>query len=111
MKKIHILVAMLLFATILLPAVGWAQSKEDGIRLHNEAYALQEKAQSHADLKQAEQKYLQAIAIYQRVGERGNLGLAYNSIGLIYAAWGQYDKAVEYYCFASVGIGQFPMIG
>jgi tetratricopeptide (TPR) repeat protein len=74
-----------------------AQSKEDAIPLLREAYALQENPQSHADLKRAEEKFLQAIAIYQRVGERENLGIVYNSVGLIYDDWGQYDKAVGYY--------------
>ncbi|MFH1117476.1 MAG: CHAT domain-containing tetratricopeptide repeat protein [Pseudomonadota bacterium] len=97
MKKIVAVVAVLFVTSLLLPAVGSAQSKEDAIRLHKEASALKEKAQSHADLKKAEERFLQAIAVYQRVGEQANLGRAYNSVGLIYEAWVQYGKAVEYF--------------
>jgi tetratricopeptide (TPR) repeat protein len=92
-----ILAVVLVLGGLLCPAAVFAQSQQDAIRLHREAYQLQENAQSHADMKQAEEKFLRAIAIYQRVGERENLGLAYNSVSIIYENWGQYDKAVEYY--------------
>ena len=97
MKTISSVVAVLFVGLVIFPHVVLAQTKEDAIRLDKEAYALQKKAQSNTDLKQAEQKYLQAIAIFERLGNRENAGLAYNNVGLIYASWGQYDKAVDHY--------------
>ncbi len=97
MRRIFAVIAVLCMPIVFLPAVGSAQSRADAIRLHKEADALKQKARSYSDLKQAEQKYLQAIAIYQRVGERKNLGIACQSVGIIYSDWGQYAKAVEFY--------------
>ena len=74
-----------------------AQSQQDAIRLHKEAYALQEKARSNEDLKKAAEKFEEALTIYRKVGDSKNAALAYNSVGIIYASWGQYPKAVEYY--------------
>ncbi len=95
-KRIVIVPAIIAALCILVSSPLLAQSRQDAIRLHKEAYALQQKGRSNADLKQAEQKFLQAIAIYQRVGERKNLGLAYGNVGIIYQQWGQYSKAVEF---------------
>ncbi len=74
-----------------------AQSKNDGIRVFEEAMALHKKAQTSADLQQVVQKYQQALKIFERVGLKDGIGVASNNLGLIYAGWGQYDKAMEYY--------------
>ena len=97
MKKTYVPVCALFIALTLIPACGYSQTKEDAIRLHHEAYALQQKPQSGADLKRSEEKFLQAIEIYKKVGDRKNAALACNSVGKIYKNWSEYDKAVEYY--------------
>ncbi len=58
---------------------------------------MQGRAQSHADLKKAQEKCQQTLRIYERVGYKEGIGLVANNLGLIYADWGQYDKAMKFY--------------
>ncbi len=74
-----------------------AQTREDALRLHREAYAIRQKARSNEDLKKAVEKFEEALAIYLKVGDAKNAGRVYNSLGLVYKNWGQYDKAIEFY--------------
>ena len=48
-------------------------------------------------MKQAEGKYLQALSAFERLGDRQKIGVVYNGLGRIYAAWGQSTRAVECY--------------
>jgi len=89
-----VLVAM---CALLSPSTVMAQSKDEGIRFFKEADALREKAQTNTDLRQAVQNYEQALRIFERVGSKREIGVTANNLGLVYADWGQYDKAVDYY--------------
>ncbi|MBI5570197.1 MAG: tetratricopeptide repeat protein [Desulfomonile tiedjei] len=97
MKALFALITALSMLSAFVPGAAQAQSKQDAKRLHNEAVALKEKAKSNEDLKQALQKYQEALGIYDKVGEREDAAYAYNDIGTIYAGWGEYRQAVEYY--------------
>jgi len=82
---------------LLSPSTVMAQSKAEGIHLFKAADALREKAQTNADLRQAVQKYEQALKIFERVGSKQEIGVTANNLGIVFDDWGQYDKAVEYY--------------
>jgi tetratricopeptide (TPR) repeat protein len=95
-KTITIISAMVLFLCLLSsPSMG--QSSADAIRLHKEAFALQEKPRSNEDLKKAVQKYEEALSIFRKIGNVKNEGTTLMNLGAVYSGWGQYPKAVEYY--------------
>ncbi len=84
-------------AVLSLDGPATAQSKNDAMRLHKQAYVLQEKAQSNEDLKKALQNLEEALTIYGRVGDPKRSAYVYNSAGIIYFRLAQYDKAREYF--------------
>ncbi len=95
MRKIALSVVALLSVFALLPAAGLGQSKDDGIRLFKEALALDEKAQSHADMQRTMDKYQQALRIFERTGFKKGIGVVANNMAIIYDHLGKYDKAME----------------
>jgi tetratricopeptide (TPR) repeat protein len=96
-KRIVLIPAIVATLCFFVSSSLMAQSREDAILIHQEAYALQQKARSNEDLKKAAEKYEEALRIYAKVGDLKSASQAYNSVGLIYASWGQYAKAVEFY--------------
>jgi tetratricopeptide (TPR) repeat protein len=78
-------------------SIGLAQSEDDGIRIFKEANTLQEKAQTNTDLQQAVKKYQQALSIFEVVKFKQGIGATANNLGNVFAKWGQYDRAVDYY--------------
>lgn len=70
MSKRILLIALLVAGLyVLFTSPLMAQSQQDAIRLHREAYALQEKTRSKEDLKKAVEKYEEALIIYRKVGD------------------------------------------
>jgi tetratricopeptide (TPR) repeat protein len=95
-KTITIISAMV-FVLCPLSSPLMGQSSESARRLHEEGYALQEKASSKEDLKKAAQKYEEALSIYRKIGNvKGEWQILMN-LGKLYWVWGQYAKAVEHY--------------
>jgi len=91
-----------LFLATPSPALGQgkdrtAQTKEEGIRLFNEAKALEEKARNRSDLENAVAKFEQVLKIFEQVGFKQGIDATANNLGGVYLAWGQHPKAVEYY--------------
>ena len=41
--------------------------------------------------------YWKALALFEELGRKREVGVCLNNIGEVYRAWGQYDKAIEYY--------------
>lgn len=74
-----------------------AQSKDDGMKLFREARALQDKARSNEDLKNAVEKYEQALKIFEKVKFDQGISAAANNMGMLYNDWGQYQKALDYW--------------
>jgi len=74
-----------------------AQSRDQAVRLHDEALKLQETARSREDQKRAVEKFEQALNIYIRVGDKRGTGVVLNSLGLLFYDWGEHQKAVEFY--------------
>ncbi len=97
MKKILTQVTLLALAFAIVPSMGWAQSKQEGIRLFKAAHALQRKARSNEDLKKAVRKYEEALKIFEKEGFKKGIGPTANNLGMLYANWGKYAKAVEFY--------------
>ncbi len=97
MRKIALSVVVLLAVFALLPAVGLGQSKADGIRLFKDAVTLHKKARGHTDMQRAMEKYQQALRIFERTGFKEGLGVVANNMGIVYEAWGKYDKAMHLY--------------
>ena len=96
----RIMLARLLITAIFflgLSTTVSAQTKEDGIKLFEEAKSLQQNAQSNEDLKKAVEKYLQSLRIFETVNFRKGVGWAYTNVGFVNKNWGQYDKAVDFY--------------
>jgi tetratricopeptide (TPR) repeat protein len=94
MTKFHFFTAIF-FLFIFLPMPVCSQSYDDAVRVRKEANEIREKAQTHEDLRRAEQKYFQAIKIYEQIGERKDLPFAYRGLANIHIALGRYDKAEE----------------
>jgi tetratricopeptide (TPR) repeat protein len=90
-----------IIAAVILLAAGFsaaaAQSRDDAVRIFNEAKKLQETAKSNEDLKNAVEKYEQALKIYEKVGDKKGVAAVSNNLGIVYNDWGQYQKAAEYY--------------
>ena len=61
MKRILALLVVLSFAFTLLPCAGSGQSRQQGIRLYNEAQKLRKQSRSKDDLERAVRKHEQAI--------------------------------------------------
>jgi tetratricopeptide (TPR) repeat protein len=97
MKRPLALLAAVILACLCVPCQAQGQSKQDAMRLFSEANAQKEKAQTHAELQQAVQKYQQALAIFERVGFKEGIALTAGNLGIIYGHWGQYDKALGQY--------------
>lgn len=95
--RIILIPAIVVLVSLLISSPLLAQSQQNAIRLHKEAMALREKARSNEDLKEAVQKYEEALAIFRNIGDSKNTGFVYNDLGIIYADWGQYPKAVEHF--------------
>jgi tetratricopeptide (TPR) repeat protein len=74
-----------------------AYSGEEGLRLHREAYELQQRAQSPADLQMAKEKYWAALGVYAKTGNWHGTSRIHHNLGLIYAGTGQYDDAVRHF--------------
>jgi tetratricopeptide (TPR) repeat protein len=87
---------LILFCMLLSPPV-MGQSKEQGIKLYNQALSIQEKARSTEDLKKSAEKYQEALNVFQRAGFQEGIGWVANNLGNIYRGWGQYPTAVEYF--------------
>ncbi len=81
----------------LFPVQAWSQSKEDGMRLFDDAKKLREQAQSNDDLGKAVDKYRAALKIFEKVRFLKGIGFVCINLGNVFIDWGQYDKAVEYY--------------
>jgi len=97
MKKPSVAFALSWLLIFLILGPGYAQTKEEGQALYNEALGLQNLAQTSEDLKKAVEKYEQALAIFQQLEYLEGIAATANNLGIVYAAWGQYDKAVEYF--------------
>jgi tetratricopeptide (TPR) repeat protein len=97
MKSSLVVLGVLFVSFMFLPGMGWAQSKDEGIRLHNEACVLLEKARTKEDMEKVVQKSEQALRIFERVGSLQGAGLVLYNLGFVYRAWSQYPKAIE--CF------------
>lgn len=69
---------------LLLLDAAMAQSKEEGIRLYNEALTLQRRAHTNTDLHQAVQKYQQVLKIFERVGFKQGIGATVNNLSSVY---------------------------
>src|SRR3712207_587989 len=65
--------------------------KEEAVRLVDRAF---EQAQT-GQLQPAIQSWQQALAIYQKIGDRNSQGGILNTIALAYRTLGQYQKALE----------------
>jgi hypothetical protein len=81
MNRLSAAVLICSCALILVPSLGLAQSRQEGMRLHKQAEKIRKRAQTHADLKQAVRKRIGQVLI---------------GLGNVYLNWGQYDKAVSY---------------
>ncbi|MEW6352122.1 MAG: CHAT domain-containing tetratricopeptide repeat protein [Thermodesulfobacteriota bacterium] len=97
MKRLAFLVAILWIWVALPPATAPAQSKEEAMRLYNEAYKLDVNPKSRDDLVKAVEKYEQAMKIFERLGDHKRVGMCANNGGMVLKALGQYRKAQEYY--------------
>jgi len=96
-KRLILIVAIACAVCALGTSLVWPQSKEDGIKLLNEATGLQKKAQSSEDMRRAVEKYEQALRIFEKERDKRNIGSTANNLGLVYKGWGQHAKAVENY--------------
>ncbi len=96
-KRFMLIVAIVAGICLGLSYPLMAQSKDQGIRLFEEAKALQEKARSNSDVQRAVQKYQQALAIFERAGFKQGIGVTANNLGVLFKDQGQHVKAVEYY--------------
>lgn len=96
-RRLVLIPALVVVLCALVSSPLLAQSKQEGIRLFNDAKALKDKAQSNADLQRAVQKYQQALAILERVGFKQGIGATANNLGNVFKDWGQYGTAVEYF--------------
>ncbi len=92
-KRIVLVSAIVVMLSLLIPSPGWPQLKEDAIRLHKEAYELQQKARSNEDLTRAVQKYEYAIEIARGVGDGPTEAKALNDVGWLDLNYGMYEKA------------------
>ncbi len=88
-------IVILFFVHVCSPVMG--QSKEQGIKLYNQALSIQEKARSTEDLRKSVEKYEAALTVFQRAGFQEGIGWVSNNLGDIYRGWGQYPRAVEYF--------------
>ncbi|MGO9569083.1 MAG: hypothetical protein ACLP5H_16225 [Desulfomonilaceae bacterium] len=86
---------------VVISALGGApvmgQSKEAGMKLYDDGQALYKNARSKEDLRQAVRKCEQALRIFETVKFDKGVGDTANILGVIYAKWGQYSRAVEYW--------------
>ena len=67
------------------------------MRLYSEAAALSKKAQTSVDMRQAADKFEQALAIFQQAGFKEGIVPTATALGIMSRNWDQYDKAVDYY--------------
>jgi tetratricopeptide (TPR) repeat protein len=95
MQKVIVILATLCCVLIVLSCSVWGQSRNDGVRLFNEAQRLWRSARSNEDLRTVVQRFEEALTIFRKVGEVRGAGDTLNNLGVIYEGWGQYSKAVE----------------
>jgi tetratricopeptide (TPR) repeat protein len=97
MKRMLALGLLLCVALLLVPQSGFTQSKQDAMRLYKEADKLGENPKSRDDLMKAVQKFEQAMRIFEKLGHDKEFQVCATNAGIIYAGWGEYPKAIEYY--------------
>jgi tetratricopeptide (TPR) repeat protein len=97
MKGLNGLTVTVLIVSVLVPLYAQGQSKQDGMRMFDEALALQQQAQNKDELKQAVEKYKKALAVFEQVGFGEGVAHSAGNLAIIYSTWGEYDKALDYY--------------
>ena len=70
--------------SIFLPVSASADSNSQGIALFKQALRLQQKAQTHQDLKNAATKYEDALRIFEKRKFSRGISAVANNLGLIY---------------------------
>ncbi|MFC1835742.1 tetratricopeptide repeat protein, partial [Thermodesulfobacteriota bacterium] len=78
-------------------ATAVAQSKADGMKLIREAAQLRKSATNYRQMQMAERKYIEALRIFRKVGDRPGIAWALHDLGWVYTDWAEYNKALEYY--------------
>ncbi|MEW6348313.1 MAG: tetratricopeptide repeat protein [Thermodesulfobacteriota bacterium] len=97
MRRILAVCVCVSVAGLLVPWWASAQSRDQAVRLFNDAKKLQDSAQSSQDLVKAAQGYEHALKVFERLGDKTMIGACANNLGIAYVGWGQYEKAVSYY--------------
>jgi CHAT domain-containing protein/tetratricopeptide (TPR) repeat protein len=92
MRTITVIIASVIFLAAGLSTVA-AQSRDEGVRIFNEAKKLQDTARSNEDLKKAVEKYEAALKIFEKVKDEKNLSAILNNLGLLFSNWGEHLKA------------------
>ena len=104
MLKQFVFVVAIAVWTCVVASPLMAQSKEEGMKLVDQAETLRQRAQSKEDLQRAVEKYGQALGIFERISEKmksespeidKGKATALNGLGLIYCSRGEYKKADE----------------
>ncbi|MEW6351774.1 MAG: tetratricopeptide repeat protein [Thermodesulfobacteriota bacterium] len=97
MKQITVVCALCALSAVLPAPSAWAQSKEEGISLFNQALQLQKTAKSSQDLDRVLETYRKALAIFERLNFHKGIGLVANNMAMVYGRRGDYDRALELY--------------
>ena len=93
------LATILALSTVLTLSISavMAQSDKEGWALYNQARKLRNEEKSKDDIMKAQDKFEQALRIFQRINSEKGTAYSWNQMGLINSSQGQYQKALEYY--------------
>jgi tetratricopeptide (TPR) repeat protein len=97
MRTFGTFVAVSVLALFLIHGDAFAQTKEEGIKLYNEANGIRENARSKEDLIKATEKYEAALKIFEQAKFDYGIAAATCNLGIVYQDLGEYPKAVGYY--------------
>jgi CHAT domain-containing protein/Tfp pilus assembly protein PilF len=87
----------LLLVFVLMASTAMAQSESEGWALYNKANKLMNEAKSKDDFMKAQDKFEQALRIFQRINSEKGSAYSWAQMGVINLSQGQYAKALEYY--------------
>ena len=97
MKHLSLLVLVVSFLFSMISMPGYAENKEEGMRLFDEAEKLRESSNTSAEMKVVMEKYEKALTLFEKADYKEGVKDTLGSLGAIYSDRFEYEKAADFY--------------
>lgn len=93
MRRVLIWIVCVYALLVMIPGTVIGQTREQGIRLLEEAFDLEQKPRSVEDIRLAQRKYEQALGIFRKIGFDRGIGMTLGNLGVLHAKRGEFKDA------------------